>query len=72
MAPKAQGAMIRTSKFLAEKIFHFIHEAFVLRRMFFTVLGKRFIELTQEIFLLLSQINRRFHKHMDIKIAHVT
>ena len=36
------------------------------------MLGKRFIELTQKILLLLGEINRRFHENMDIEIADVT
>ena len=40
--------------------------------MLLTVLGDRFIKLSKQILLLLRQINRRFHKHMDVKISHVT
>ena len=39
--------------------------------MLLTVLGDCFIKLSKQIFLLLRQINRRFHKHMDVKITHV-
>ena len=39
--------------------------------MLLAVLGDRFIKLSKQILLLLRQINRRFHKHMDVKISHV-
>ena len=39
--------------------------------MLFAVLGNGLIKLFEQIFLLLRQIVRRFHKNMNVKVAHV-